>query len=80
MGLSNIRKRFFNFSFLGGHFVTKTNLLFRNQHKILNFFIPYMTYFKKKKFSPLRRAVIQIFQHKNQKKIETPQNKEKCLL
>jgi hypothetical protein len=28
MGLGKIRKQFFNYNFLGGHFVTKTSLLF----------------------------------------------------
>ncbi len=28
MGLSKFRKQFFNFNFFGGHFVTKTSLLF----------------------------------------------------
>jgi hypothetical protein len=77
MGLSKFRKQFFNFNFFGGHFVTKKSLLLWNQFKILDFLIPYMTYFKKKKFSPLRRADFKIYQHKNRKKIETPQNKEK---
>ncbi len=76
MGLGKIRKLFFNFNFLKGHFVTRTSLFFWIQHKILDFFIPYMTYFKKKNISPLRKAVFQVLRHKNQKKkIETPQNK-----
>jgi hypothetical protein len=64
MGLSKSRKQFFNFNFFGGHFVTNVSLHFLNQHKILDFFIPYMTYFKKK-CSPLRKANFK--------------NKEKCL-
>ncbi len=40
----------FNFNFFWGHFVTKVSLHFWNQHKIFNFLIPYMTYFKKKNF------------------------------
>ncbi len=28
MGLGKIRKQFFNYNFFGGHFVTKTSLLF----------------------------------------------------
>jgi hypothetical protein len=39
---------FFNFNFFWEHFVTKVSLHFRNQHKILDFLIPYVTYFKKK--------------------------------
>ncbi len=40
----------FNLNFLGGHFVTKVSLHFLNQHKVLDFFIPHMTYLKEKKF------------------------------
>jgi hypothetical protein len=68
MGLSKIRKRFFNFTFFfggGGAFYRYEKFAFLNQHKILDFFIPYVTYFKKKKTSPPRRAVFQIFQHKS---------------
>ncbi len=36
MGLGKIRKQVFNYNFFGGHFVTKTSLLFSNQHKILD--------------------------------------------
>ncbi len=32
---------FFNFNFFWGHFVTKVSLHFLNQHKILDFLIPY---------------------------------------
>ncbi len=38
-----------------------------------------MNYFKKKIFSPLRRANFQIFGHKNPIKEETANNIEKCL-
>jgi hypothetical protein len=48
MGLSKIRKPFFNFNIFWGQFVTLTSLLFWIQHKILDFLIPYMTYLKKK--------------------------------
>jgi hypothetical protein len=41
---------FFNFNFFGGHFVTKASLHFWNQHKILDFLIPYRTYLQKKNF------------------------------
>ncbi len=50
MGLSKFRKQFINFNFFWVHFVTKTSLFFWNQFKILDFLIPYMTYFKKKNF------------------------------
>jgi hypothetical protein len=50
IGLSKSRKQFFNFNFFGGHFVTKTSF-FLIQLKILDFVIPYMTYFKKKNFT-----------------------------
>ncbi len=37
--------------------------------------MPYMAYFKKK-ISPLRSAIFQIFEHKNQRKIKMPQNEK----
>jgi hypothetical protein len=79
MGLSKFIIQFFNFNFFGGHFVTKTSLLFFKS--VLNswFFDTLHDLFQEKKFSPLRRAGFKIYQHKNQKKIETPQNKEKCI-
>jgi hypothetical protein len=43
------------------------------------FFYTLYDLFQEKKCSPLRRADFKIYQHKSQKKIETPQNKEKCL-
>jgi hypothetical protein len=48
MGLGKINKQFFNFNYFEGHFVTRTSLLCENQHTILTFLIPHMTYFKKK--------------------------------
>ncbi len=68
----------FNFYIFWEQFVNKTSLHFWNQHIILDFLIPNMTYFKEK-IEPLRRAIFQIFRQKNQKKIEKPQNKENCL-
>jgi hypothetical protein len=49
MGHSKIRKQYF-FNFLGGHFVTKTSLLFLNQHKILNYFNTLFDLFQEKNF------------------------------
>jgi hypothetical protein len=72
MALSKIRKQFFNFNFFGGHFDTGRSLLFGNQHKILDYLIPNMTY-SRKKISPLRRAIFQILRHKNPQMIEMPQ-------
>jgi hypothetical protein len=43
--------------------VFRTRYIFTNQHKILHFLLPNITYFKKK-FS-LRRAIFSIFGHKN---------------
>jgi hypothetical protein len=37
LGLSKIREQFFNFNFFGGHFVTKTSLLFEISIKFLIF-------------------------------------------
>jgi hypothetical protein len=65
MGLSKIRKQFFNFNFFWEHSVIKTSLLFGNQLKILDFFYTQYDLFQEKKISPLRRADFKIYQHKN---------------
>jgi hypothetical protein len=38
-----------------------------------------MTYFKKKKFHLSEEPILKFINTKIEKKIETPQNKEKCL-
>ncbi len=68
MGLSKFRKQFFNFNFFGGHFVTKTSLLFWNQFKILDFLIPYMTYLKKKKFHLSEGPILKFINTKIEKR------------
>jgi hypothetical protein len=68
MGLSKFGKQFFNFNFFWGHFVTKTSLLFLNQFKILDFLIPYMTYFKKKKFHLLEELILKFINTKIEKR------------
>ncbi len=73
MGLSKIRKQFFNFNFLGGILSLRQVCLFEISIKFSIFDILY-DLFKEKKISPLRRAVFQILRHKNPKKFETPQN------
>ncbi len=67
MGLSKFRKQFFNFNFFGGPFVTKTSLLFWNQYKILDFFIPY-TYFKEKKFHLSEEPILKFIDTKIKKR------------
>ncbi len=71
--LANLENSFLILFFLGGHFVTKTSLLFWNQFKIDDFMIPYMTYFKNKDFHLSEEPILKFI------KIETPQNKEKYL-
>ncbi len=66
--LAKLVNSFFNYNFLGGHFVTKTSLLFWNQHKILDFLIPYMTYFKKKKFHLLEGPILKFINTKTEKR------------
>jgi hypothetical protein len=56
MGPRKIRILFLYFNLFWGHFATKTSLLFGNLYKILNFFIPFKTYFQKKMFTPPRRV------------------------
>ncbi len=48
--LANLENSFLILTFFGGILSLKQVLLFWNQFKILDFLIPYMTYFKKKKF------------------------------
>ncbi len=78
-GTYKIIKPFFNFIFLEGCFLTKTTLLFWNHNKIIDFCETLCDLFQGKKFSALRMADFNIYQHNNQKKIGKPQNKEKCL-
>jgi hypothetical protein len=59
---------FFNFNFFGGHFVTKVSLNFLNQHKILDFLIPYMTYFKKKIFHLSEGPILKFINTKAEKR------------
>ncbi len=68
MRLSKFRKQFFNFNFAGGHFVTKRSLLFLNQFKILDFLIPYMTYFKKKNFHLSEGPILKLINTKIEKR------------
>ncbi len=68
MGLRKFRKQFFNFNFFGGHFVTKTSLLFWNHFKILDFLIPYMTYFKKKNFHLSEEPILKFINTKMEKR------------
>jgi hypothetical protein len=71
MGLNKIRKLFFNFNFLGEHFVTKTSLfVFKSAYDL----------FQEKKFYLSEGLLFKFFDTKTKKKIETPQNKEKGLL
>jgi hypothetical protein len=66
--LSPIFFSFFNFNFFWGHFVTKTSLLFWNQHEILDFMIPYMTYFKKKNFHLSEGPILKFINTKTKKR------------
>ncbi len=68
MGLGKFRKQFFNFNFFGGYFVTKTSLLFLNQFRILDFFIPCMTYFKTKKFHLSEEPILKFINTKIEKR------------
>ncbi len=60
--------QFFNFNFFGGHFVTKTSWFIWNQHKILDFFIPYMTYFKKKNVHLSEEPILKFINTKVEKR------------
>jgi hypothetical protein len=51
-----------------GHFVTKVSLHFWYQHKILDFLIPYMTYFKKKNFHLSEGPILKFINTKAEKR------------
>ncbi len=68
MGLSKFRKQFFNFTFYGGHFVTKTSLPFWNQFKIQDFLIPYVTYFKEKNVHLSEEQILKFINTKIEKR------------
>ncbi len=51
-----------------GTFVTKTSLFFWNQFKILDFFIPYMTYFKKNNFHLSEEPILKFINTKIEKR------------
>jgi hypothetical protein len=59
---------FFNVNFFGGHFVTRVSLCFWNQHKILDFVIPNMTYFKEKYFHLSEGPILKFFDTKTKKR------------
>jgi hypothetical protein len=67
MGLSKIRKQFLNFNFFGGHFVTKTSLLFLNQHKILNFYTLY-DLFQEKNYHLSEGTILKFIHTKTEKR------------
>ncbi len=67
MGLRNLENIFLILTFFGG-IVTKTSLLFLNQFKILDFLIPYMTYFKKKNFHLSEEPILKFINTKIEKR------------
>jgi hypothetical protein len=73
-----IRKQFFIITFLGGILSLRQVCFFEISIKFSIFWYTKWP-ISRKKISHFRRADFKINQHKNQKKIETPQNKEKCL-
>jgi hypothetical protein len=66
--LAKFENRFFLYNFFWGHFVTKTSSLFWIQHKILDFFIPYMTYFKETNFHLSEGPLVKFCDTKTQKR------------
>ncbi len=66
--LAKFENRFFILTFFWGHLVTKVSLLFWNQHKILDFLKPYMTYFKKKNFHLSEGSLVKFCDTKTQKR------------
>ncbi len=76
--LANLEFSFLILTFFGGILSLRQVCFFELSFKFLIFLYPVWP-ISRKINSPLRRADFKIYQHKNQKKIETPQNKEKCL-
>ena len=76
--LANLEFSFLILTFWGA-FCHKDKFAFLKSVLNSRFFDTLYDLFQGKKFSPLRRADFKIYQHKNRKKKETPQNKEKCL-
>ncbi len=76
--LANLENSFLILTFFGGILSPRQVCFFEISFKF-RFFDTLYDLFQEKKFSPLRRADFKIYQHKNRKKIETPQNIEKCL-
>jgi hypothetical protein len=77
--LSKFEKSFLILIFFGGILSLRQVCFFEISIKFPIFFLTLYDLFQEKKFSPLRRDDFKIYQHKNQKKIDTPPNKEKCL-
>jgi hypothetical protein len=65
---TKLENRFFNFNFFRRHFVIKRSLHFLNQQKILDFLIPFMTYFKAKTFHHLKGMFLTFFDTKTEKR------------
>jgi hypothetical protein len=79
MGLSKIRKRFFNFNFLEGILSLRQVCFFEIGIKFSIFRYPiWPTVFQEKNFTSQKRRLLN-FSTQKRKKIETPQNTEKCL-
>jgi hypothetical protein len=68
MGISKIRKQFFNFYFFGENFVTKTSLLFGNQYEILDFFYTLYDLFQEKNFHPSEGLILKFINTKTEKR------------
>jgi hypothetical protein len=67
MGLSKIRKQFFNFNFYGEHLSQRQVCFFEISIKFSIFFIPNMTYFKKKNFHLSEEQILKFFNTKTEK-------------
>jgi hypothetical protein len=68
LGLIKIWKQFFNSNFFEGIVSLRQVCFFLNQHKILNFLIPYMTYFKKKNVHLSEGPILKCIHTKTKKK------------
>ncbi len=76
--LAKLENSFLILTFWGGILSPRQHCFFEISIQFLIFDTLY-DLFQEKKISALKRPDFKINQHKNRKKVETPQNKEKCL-
>ncbi len=64
---AKLENSFFNFNFFKGILSLRQYCFFLNQHKISDFLIPYITYFKKTKFNLSEGPILKFINTKTKK-------------